>query len=66
MTTIPPLRDEDRAALLDAATAALGLPPETARRAEVLAQMKFIGDAARSFLEFPLGDEVEIAPVFKP
>jgi len=66
MTNSPPFRDEDREAMLDAATASLGLPRETARRAEVLAHMKLIGEAAKQVLDFPLADTVEVAPVFKP
>jgi len=63
---VPPASDEDRANMLDAATALLGLPPETTRRTEVLFHMKLIGDAARTLLEFPLDDAVEIAAVFEP
>ena len=58
--------DTDRAAVLDAATALLGLAIDPAWRESILAHMKITGEAAQLVLEFRLEDEVEPAPVYRP
>jgi len=58
--------DADREAALDAAIALHGLAVDPAWRAAILANMKVIGAAAGLALEFPLGDELDPAPVFRP
>jgi hypothetical protein len=58
--------DPERAAALDAASGLLGLDVDPAWRAEILANMKIIAEAARLVAEFPLADEIEPAPVFSP
>jgi hypothetical protein len=58
--------DERRAAALDAACTALNLTVAPAWRRDVLFHMKLIGEAARLVNEFPLGDDIEAAPVFRP
>jgi hypothetical protein len=58
--------DEDRAAALDAAAALHGLTLDPGWRQAILAHMKATGAAARLVLEFPLGDELDPAPVFRP
>lgn len=62
----PTPTDEDRAAALDAAIALLGLTIEPGWREAILAHMKVTGEAAQLVLEFPLEDELEPAPVFRP
>jgi hypothetical protein len=61
-----PPTDEDIGAALDAAVAQLGLVVDPAWRKDILAHMKLTGAAARLVLEFPLEDELEPAPVFRP
>lgn len=58
--------DKDRAAVLDATSATLGLAVAPAWRADVLFHMKLVGEAARLLQEFPLSDDIEAAPVFRP
>jgi hypothetical protein len=62
----PAPNDEDREAALDAAIAFHGLAVDPAWRAAILGHMKVTGGAARLVLEFPLGDERDPAPVFRP
>ncbi len=62
----PTPSDEEIGAALDAAIAQLGLVVDPAWRKDILAHMKTTGDAARLVLEFPLEDELEPAPVFRP
>ena len=57
---------KDRIAMLDAAIAQLGLAVAPAWREAVLIHMEVIADAARLVEEFPLEDESEPAPVFRP
>jgi hypothetical protein len=57
--------DSDRAALLDASAKLQGLAIAPEWRAEVLFHMKVIGEAAQLVAEFPLGDQVELAPIFR-
>jgi hypothetical protein len=67
MAKLPPIpTDEDRAATLDATTALLGLAIEPAWREAILAYMKVISEAAQLVLEFPLEEDVEPVPVFRP
>ncbi len=58
--------DEDRAAWLDAASLLLGLAIEPDWREAILVHMTVIGEAAQLVLEFPLEDELDPAPVFRP
>ena len=64
-----PLRnptDDERETALDAAIALHGLTADPAWREAILAHMKVVGGAARLVHEFPLGDELDPAPVFRP
>ncbi|HUK08788.1 MAG TPA: DUF4089 domain-containing protein [Stellaceae bacterium] len=63
---IPIMTDTERAQALDAELAVLGLTIEEGWREGVLTHVRMIGDAARLVLEFPLGDEIEAAPIFIP
>ncbi|WP_426955237.1 DUF4089 domain-containing protein [Muricoccus radiodurans] len=64
---LPPLPDDaGLTAYLDAATALHGIPVDPAWRPEMLANMKAIAGAARLVLSFPLDDEADLAPVFRP
>ncbi len=58
--------DADHTATLDAAVAQLGLVIDPAWRESILAHMKAISEAAQLALDFPLEDEVEPAPVYRP
>ena len=58
--------DEHREAALDAAIALHGLAVDPAWRAAILAHMKLTGIAAELVAEFPLDDEIDSAPVFRP
>jgi len=58
--------DKDREAALDAAIAFNGLTVDPAWRPAILGHMKVTGAAAQLVLEFPLGDELDPAPVFRP
>jgi hypothetical protein len=67
MANLPPLpTDKDREAALDAMTALLGLTIEPLWREAILAHMKVTGEAAQLVLDFPLEDDIEPAPVFRP
>jgi hypothetical protein len=61
-----PPSDGDRAAMLDAAAAVLGLTVAPEWRGEILFHMKVIGETAQRLMEFPLDDSVEPAPIFTP
>ncbi len=56
----------DAEAYLDAALAAMGLAIDPAWRPSVLANLRRNAEIARLFLEFPLDDGEEPAPVFAP
>jgi len=58
--------DDARAAALDAAIALLGLVVAPEWRICVLAHMNVTAEAAQLVLDFPLDDELEPAPVFRP
>jgi len=58
--------DKDREAALDAAIALNGVAVDPAWRQAILGHMKVIGEAANLLREFPLGDEADPAPVFRP
>lgn len=53
-------------AYLDAALAALGLSIDPAWKSSVLANLQRNAEVARLFLDFPLDDSEEPAPVFAP
>jgi hypothetical protein len=60
-----PPNDADFAAALDAA-ALNGLTVDPAWRQTILGHMKVTAAVAQLVLEFPLGDELDPAPVFRP
>lgn len=62
MTTGP----VDWPAYVDAMAALHNLPLDDERRNEVIRQLGNIEILARQFVEFPLADEIEPAPVFRP
>lgn len=62
----PPLTDEAAGAVVDAMVPLLGIPMDPEWRAAVVANVKATAAAARLVLDFPLDDEVEPAPVFRP
>ena len=59
-------RSFDAQRYIDGAAAALALAIAAAHRAGVLANFERLADAARLIMEFPLPDETEAAPVFRP
>ncbi len=61
-----PPDDKDRGAMLDAASVSLELTIAPEWREQVLFHMKLVGEAARLLNDFPLDDEIEAAPVFRP
>jgi hypothetical protein len=56
----------DAEAYVDAAAALIGLPIDPAHRPGVVLNMGRIAQMAALVMEFPLPDEVEPAPVFRP
>lgn len=54
------------ASYLEAVSSRLGLPIPAASRAAVLEDLNRIGAVARFLMEFPLSQEIEAAPVFRP
>jgi len=50
----------------DETAAALGLPLAADHRDGVLDNLAILLTASRLFMEFPLPDEIEPAPVFRP
>jgi len=56
----------DAAAYVAAASDFIGLEIAPAHRPGVVANMERIGGLARLVMEFPLSDEDEPAPVFRP
>jgi hypothetical protein len=58
--------DNQREATLNAAVGLLGLAIDPTWRSAILTHMKVTGAAAALILEFPLEDEINPAPVFRP
>jgi 1-carboxybiuret hydrolase subunit AtzG-like len=56
----------DVAAYVDQAAALIGLPLDPAHRPGVVLNLGRIAAMARLVMEFPLPDEAEPAPVFRP
>jgi hypothetical protein len=56
----------DAEAYVEAALAALGLAVEPAWKPGVVANFQRTAEIAKAFLDFPLADEDEPAPVFTP
>jgi hypothetical protein len=56
----------DAARYLDGAAAALALPIAPEHRPGVLANLERLAALAALVMEFPLRDETEAAPVFRP
>ena len=56
----------DAEGFLDAAADALALPIAPGHRAGVLLNLERIAAMARLVAEFPLADEIEQAPVYRP
>lgn len=56
----------DWEAYVATAAAVHGITLDDSRLLEVVLQMRRIHEMARSFLDHPLPDEVEPAPVFRP
>ena len=53
-------------AYADAAAAAVELPIAPAHRPGVILNLERIAAMARLVLDFPIGDEIDPAPVFRP
>ena len=51
---------------LDVAAAAMGLQIAPEHRPGVIVNLERLAEVARQVLEFPLPDETEAAPVFRP
>ena len=63
---LPPLPDDEAMlAYIDGAALLNGIPVDPAWRAEILANLRAVANAARAVLSFPLEDEAEPAPVFR-
>ena len=56
----------DAEAYVDAAAALIGLTIDPAHRPGVVANLERIAQMAALVMEFPLPDEAEPAPVFRP
>jgi hypothetical protein len=59
-------RPFDAAAYVDAAALLLGLPLDPAHRPGVILNLQRIAEMAAHVMAFPLPDDVEPAPVFRP
>ena len=62
----PALLDAAAARMADALAPVLGIAVEPEWRDAVVANLKATAAAARLVLDFPLPDELEPAPVFRP
>ena len=60
-----PLNKDEAGVIADAAMPLLGIATEPAWRDAVVANIQATAAAARLFLDFPLDDDVEPAPVFR-
>ena len=58
------LHHADIESMVDANAAALGLTIDAEHRPGVLINFEHIANLAQTAMEFPLGEEVELAPVF--
>jgi hypothetical protein len=58
-------RKFDAATYVDAAAAAIGLPLDPAHRPGVILNLARIAEMAALFMDFPLPDEIEAAPVYE-
>jgi hypothetical protein len=56
----------DVQAYVDAAAALIGLPIDPAHRPGVVVNLERLAQMAALVMEFPLPDEAEPAPVFRP
>ena len=63
--TLPP-NDEAAGRVVDAMVPLLGIPMRPEWRAAVVANVRATAAAASLVLDFPLDDDVEPAPVFRP
>jgi hypothetical protein len=61
-----PLDDDTAGAVVDAMLPMLRLEIDPAWRAEIIANLKVNARMAQRVLEFPLDDELDVAPVFRP
>jgi hypothetical protein len=59
-------KEFDAAAYLEQAEALLGLGIDPAYKPGIIANLQAAASLARVVLEFPLADEDEAAPVFRP
>jgi hypothetical protein len=59
-------RPFDAAVYVDAAAALIGLPLDSTHRPGVVINMQRIAEMAALVMAFPLPDDVEPAPVFRP
>jgi hypothetical protein len=62
----PDLEQDAIAAYVDRTAAIVGLPIAAAHRAEVIEQFERLVAVAALFMEFPLPEEIEPGPVFRP
>lgn len=61
-----PLFDDEKAgAVVDAMLPMLGLQIDPAWRPEIIANLRVNARMAKRMLDFPLEDELDVAPVFK-
>jgi hypothetical protein len=61
-----PEQSFDADAYVDAAAALIGLPIDPAHRPGVVLNLERIAQMAALVMDFPLPDEIEPAPVFRP
>ena len=61
-----PEQSFDADAYVDAAAALIGLPIDPAHRPGVVLNLERIAQMAALVMDFPLPDETEPAPVFRP
>jgi hypothetical protein len=62
----PPFNDEMAASVVDAMLPMLRMQIDPAWRPEIIANLKVNARMAQRVLEFPLEDELDVAPVFRP
>jgi hypothetical protein len=56
----------DAEAYVEAAAAAVGLPLDPSHRPGVILNLERIAEMAALFMDFPLPDDTEAAPVYQP
>lgn len=65
-TPIPVPEERDLERLLDGAVGAFAIPMEGEWHREAMAYLRNVADAAHFVMAYPLEDEAEPAPVYRP